>query len=154
MLVRKITQLLFLHLLMATAAFAADDIATLDVKNKALQKEIERLVGEREPFSSFGVILANIHDFPPELTSIAKDELDSNDRLQVISVKSSSVAARLGLRPGDQLMQINNFYVRRGPAALNEFRDRVYDNVDWEGSIEALIIRDGFGRTVTLPTKG
>ncbi|MBD5780301.1 hypothetical protein IEN85_12430 [Pelagicoccus sp. NFK12] len=114
--------------------------------NKQLNQAIQEIIATRPPVDDFGVVLANIHDFPQELVRSAKSELKFSDRLQVISIEKDSLADQLGLKPGDQLLQINSFYVSRGQAALQQFVERVEPAVEWDGEINTTIIRNGFGQ--------
>lgn len=133
--------------LQATPAYASEKIAeTLESQNKDLDKAISHIIAIRPPVDDFGVVLANIHDFPAELAKTAKAELKFNDRLQIVYVVRGSLADQLGLEPGDQLLQINSFYISRGEAAIQEFAERINGGVDWNGEVSATVIRDGFGQ--------
>lgn len=122
----------------------------LKSENSELNEAIARLAAERQSVEAFGVVLANIHDFPPELAKLAKKEFNLSDRLQIISVEKDSLADKLDLKPGDQLLQINSFYVTRGQKALEQFADRIHPSVDWTDSIKATVIRDGYGQDHSL----
>lgn len=132
------------------AAVSKGDFVTAKSSDEELQKEITRLLDERSPSESFGVVLANIHDFSPDVAGAAKNELKCNDRLQILSVRKGSVADKLGLKPGDQLLQINSFYIERGKAALDSFNQRVMPDVDWTGAIDTVVLRNGYGQSYHL----
>lgn len=136
----------------ATLLFAAPTISQSTLKSSVpeLNEVICKLVDERKPIDPFGAVLANIHDFPADLRPAAKKELHFSDRLQVIRVSEESIADKIGLRPGDQLLQINSFYVTRGKRALEQFSDRIIPGVDWNEPIDTTFIRDGFGQSRSL----
>jgi len=119
----------------------------LTSENSQLSEAINGLVCERPPVKEFGAVLANIHDFSEDLRQTAKQELDFSDRLQIISITQGSIADQLGLRPGDQLLQINSFYVTRGKTALEKFSQRIIPSVDWQKPVNTTIIRDGIGQS-------
>ncbi|MDQ8184425.1 hypothetical protein [Pelagicoccus sp. SDUM812002] len=119
---------------------------TLVSSSDQLNEAIQQIIAKRPPVDDFGVVLANIHDFPEELVRIAKSDLKFSDRLQIVSIEKDSLADQLGLKPGDQLLQINSFYISRGQSALKQFAERVEPAVEWEGEITTTIIRDGFGQ--------
>ncbi len=125
---------------------AEENARMLQSTSKDLNQAIQQIIATRPPIDDFGVVLANIHDFPGELAKAAKTELKFTDRLQIISVEEGSLADQLGLKPGDQLLQINSFYVSRGASALKQFAERVQPSVEWKGEITTTIIRDGFGQ--------
>ncbi len=125
---------------------AEENFLMLQSTSKELNQAIQQIVATRPPIDDFGVVLANIHDFPAELTKAAKTELKFSDRLQIISVEAGSLADQIGLKPGDQLLQINSFYVSRGQSALKQFAERVEPSVEWKGEITTTVIRDGFGQ--------
>lgn len=133
--------------LIAQPEGSKDSTRVLKSDNEELNRAIETIVSDRPPVDEFGVVLANIHDFSPDLKMTAKRELAFSDRLQIISVERDSIADQLGLRPGDQLLQINSFYVARGESALEKFSQRILPGVDWKEPIDATIIRDGFGQS-------
>lgn len=133
--------------LIAQAAVSNSEFVSAKSNDGDLQKEISRLLDERSALDSFGVVLANIHDFSPEVVSAAKKELRFNDRLQILSVRKGSIADKLGLKPGDQLLQINSYYVERGKEALESFNRRVIPGIDWDGTIDTVVIRDGYGQS-------
>jgi len=139
--------------LTAKPASDRESAHVLQSGDKALNKAIVSIIDERPPVDEFGVVLANIHDFEPNVKLTAKRELDFSDRLQIISVEKGSIADQLGLRPGDQLLQINSFYVSRGATAHEKFEQRVIPGVDWEEPINTTIIRDGFGQSRSLESK-
>lgn len=130
----------------ATPSESPENALNLGSTNKKLNKAIQDIIATRPPVDDFGVVLANIHDFSSELTRSAKMELKFSDRLQIISIEPGSLADQLGLKPGDQLLQINNFYVSRGQSALQQFAERVEPAIEWQGEITTTIIRDGFGQ--------
>lgn len=134
----------------STPASTNSQETVLKCKGNGLNDAISQILEQREPVENLGVVLANIHDFPPELIKSAKQELKFSDRLQIICVVKGSLADQLGLKPGDQLIQINSLYVSRGQAALQQFADRVIPEVDWNGSIDTTIIRDGFGQNHSI----
>ncbi|MDQ8180100.1 hypothetical protein [Pelagicoccus sp. SDUM812005] len=136
---------------------ANESALVLTSSSKQLNKAIQQIIATRPPVDDFGVVLANIHDFPKELVREAKSELQISDRLQIISIEKGSLAEQLGLKPGDQLLQINSFYVSRGQSALKQFAERVEPAVEWDGEITTTIIRDGFGQnhsTAALQNNG
>lgn len=138
-------------LLEAAPVIETETTSILSSSDTKLDEALQKIVAERPPVDSFGVVLANIHDFSPELAPKAKKELQFNDRLQIVSVVKGSIADQLGLKPGDQLLQINSFYVSRGQTALKQFAERVEPGVEWHGSLNTTIIRDGFGQNHSLP---
>lgn len=134
-------------LLQASPSYASEKNAdSLESQNKDLAKVISQIIADRPPVDDFGVVLANIHDFPTNLAKAAKTELKFNDRLQIVYVVKGSLADQLGLKPGDQLLQINSFYISRGEAAIKEFAERIDGGVDWNGEVNTTIIRNGFGQ--------
>lgn len=137
-------------LLEAAPVLETETAAILTSSDSRLDQALQKIVAERPPVQSFGVVLANIHDFSSELAPIAKNELQFSDRLQIIRVTKGSIADQLGLKPGDQLLQINSFYVSRGQTALEQFAERVEPAVEWHGSIHTTVIRDGFGQNHSL----
>ncbi len=149
--------------LLATAALTTEAAPTTQAEgnslvlmssSKQLNQAIQQIVATRPPVDDFGVVLANIHDFPKELARIAKSELAFSDRLQIVSIEKGSLAEQLGLEPGDQLLQINSFYVSRGQTALKQFDERVAPEVEWDGEITTTIIRDGFGQNHSIAAAG
>lgn len=112
---------------------------------------LDKLVAQRAPLQPLGIIVANVHDFEGEDARQAKKELQMSDRLQVIFVQPNSLADRLGLIPGDELIQFNEHYVSRGKTALQQLEDRILPQIDWTEEIQATIIRDGFGQTRSVP---
>ncbi|MBK1880552.1 PDZ domain-containing protein [Pelagicoccus mobilis] len=153
---RKVSLALLISLALSAIQLSASPTSHCESKhvlacaNKKLNEAISKIIKERPPVDEFGVVLANIHDFAPDLKLTAKRELDFTDRLQIVSVQKGSVADELGLRPGDQLLQINSFYVSRGETALEKFSQRVLPAVDWQEPLNTTIIRDGFGQSRSL----
>ncbi len=133
-------------ILEAAPSQSTESALILESTSKQLNKAIQEIIAIRPPVDDFGVVLANIHDFSGELARSAKMELKFSDRLQIISIEAGSLADQLGLKPGDQLLQINSFYVSRGQSALKQFAERVEPAVEWQGEITTTIIRDGFGQ--------
>lgn len=123
-----------------------DSTLVLQSSSKQLNKTIQQIIATRPPVDAFGAVLANIHDFPQELAREAKSELNFSDRLQIVSIVKGSLADQLGHKPGDQLLQINSFYISRGQTAFKQFMERVEPAVEWDGEINTTIIRDGFGQ--------
>lgn len=130
----------------ASATPKISEAIVLESENPELNAAIVEIIASRQPVDDFGVVLANIHDFAPELRSAAKKELQSSDRLQIISLAPGSVADEIGLEIGDQLLQINSFYVSRGRNAIAQFSERVEPSVKWNEPLKTTVIRDGYGQ--------
>lgn len=150
---KKLTLMLALSLV-ALSAIAnqpsnPDRSLSITTNDAKLAEAIATIITKRPAVEQFGVVLANIHDFAPELKLVAKRELGFSDRLQIVCIQRNSLADQLGLRPGDQLLQINDFYVSRGKTAFKMFAEKIVPSVDWNEPLDTTIIRDGFGQTRT-----
>ena len=73
---------------------------------------------------------------------------DVGSRLAVVAVKSNSIAQRLGLQPGDILVEINEMHVPKGSYAFRELAQRILPRVDPRGPVTATVIRNGYGRSL------
>ncbi len=69
-----------------------------------------------------GFSVANKYSYSPALADMAKETYGLGDRLRVMNVIEGSGAAAAGLRPGDQLLRIENHHV---PTGVNAERDTV-----------------------------
>lgn len=117
---------------------------------KKLSAAIGTMIAQRELIQPLGVVVANIHDFAPELRQTAKAQLNMGDRLQIIHIAKDSIAERLGLEVGDQLIQFNDLYVSRGQKALEKLNVGVLPRIQWNQELSATIIRNGYGQTHSI----
>ncbi len=120
--------------------------------DEAVAQAIEEIVNTREAIKPLGIVVANIYDFDQVAAQVARTELSMNDRLQVIEVKPDSLAEKLGLMPGDQLIQLNSHYISKGKKALGQLEERILPAINWNAEIVATVIRDGYAQTLTTPS--
>ncbi len=80
-----------------------------------LQKTNAALCPTTQRDAGFTVHL--LTDYPKELQPIAREWLSASDRISVRTVREGSSAAAVGLRPGDQIVQIFGSYVPSGPTS-------------------------------------
>lgn len=126
---------------------------SIDTKSKTGKKllaAIETLIESRETIMPLGITVANIHDFAPELRQTAKSQLNMGERLQIIHIEHGSLAEKLGLEFGDQLVQLNDLYVARGQRALEKLNSGTLPRLVWSQELNATIIRDGYGQSYSI----
>lgn len=115
------------------------------------QSSIAAIVAERGPIETLGATVANIHDFDSQAAVVLRTELKMNDRLQVLSVTEDSPAARIGLEPGDVIMELNGIYVPKGHNAAEQLAARVLPQIDWSQPLRATVLRNGFAQLLAEP---
>ncbi len=119
--------------------------------NPLVQRSLAAIVDDRGPIEALGATVANIHDFDAAAAAALRAELKMNDRLQVVSVTKNSPAERIGLEPGDVIMEINGIYVPKGQNAAEQLTNRVLPQIDWTQPLRATVLRNGFAQLLAEP---
>lgn len=134
-------------------AVAATPLAVAN-ENQLVASSVLKVAETKEVSEPLGVVLLNIHDFEGNAAQEARAALQLGERLQVYSVKARSVASKLGIQPGDVLMEINGIYVPKGKRAAEELEERVFAQIDWTKPIVATVLREGFGIALETASDG
>lgn len=115
------------------------------------QSAILRFAEERDSIEPLGVVVANIHDFSGDEKKALLKCRKMNDRLQVVRVAPNSLGHKLGLKPGDVLMQIEGQYVSKGQNARSVLENQILPKVDWTEDFKVTILRDGYALSLEMP---
>lgn len=132
-----------LRLLAAQQARLYRVAAPLLVNNPQLCKDHAR--------SLLGFTAKNKYSYSEEFADSAQKALGLNDRLQVTGVLAGSGAARIGVRPGDKLMTIEDKPMPQGRNAQTQVTAILAPLVKGRSSVTLAVQRDGADVSMNVP---
>ena len=106
-------------------------------------EEIYEQFGKLPAIEAIGFVVDNIYSIPEEQWTVAKSDLEIDERLQVVQVLDNSIAHKAGVEPGDRLLQINGTYIPKTKDAVGFIRSEIAPRIDGHQPVTFLVIRGG-----------
>jgi hypothetical protein len=97
-----------------------------------------------------GLRLATVHEYPRDLQPDAARAFGLNDSLMILSLPSSSSAARAGLQPGDRVIAIGAKAIQQGAGAFKHFAKLLAESASAANPISVMVQRGSARRRFTV----